>query len=314
MSGHMSDGAPASNSSILSDGSQAGGTPLSEGRPLGLSTSDVSWSVDGRLIVDGINISAPPGALTGLLGPNGAGKSTLLRIIASVLAPSTGSVSVVEQWSGAEPADFLGLGRRDRARVLAFVEQDAATDMPLTVVDAVLLGRTPHRSMLAGPRDSDFRIAHQALDRTGAAHLADRLLSTLSGGERQRVHLARALAQQPRVLLLDEPTNHLDVAAGLATLALLRGLTAQGVTVIAALHDLTLAAQFCDHVVVLAQGRVVAAGAVDEVLVPAVLDPVYGVRTTVLRHPVSGRPLLVFDPSGTSHRDTPDGPKDIFPQ
>ncbi len=261
----------------------------------GLAAERVRWSVGGRLILDDVDVTAPPAAVTGLLGPNGTGKSTLLRLVAGVQRPDGGRVSLAGA-AGAE--DLLAMPRRRRARMLAFVEQDAATELPVTVLDAVLLGRTPHRSLLAGPTDDDQALARAALDRVGALALSARDVTTLSGGERQRVHMARALAQAPRVLLLDEPTNHLDVAAQLATMRLVRELTVEGVTVLAALHDLSLAAATCDHAVVLAPGdagHVVAAGPVDEVLVPAVIDPVYGVRTTVLRHPRTGRPVLTFE-------------------
>ena len=274
-------------------------TARSAGAPTGLAAERVAWGVDGRLVLDGVDVTAPPGAVTGLLGPNGAGKSTLLRVVAGVQRPDGGRVLLAG--GDDDGADLLAMPRRRRARTLALVEQDAGTDLPVTVLDAVLLGRTPHRSWLAGDSADDREVARGALARAGAAHLADRDVTTLSGGERQRVHLARALAQQPRVLLLDEPTNHLDVAAQLATLRLVRSLADDGVTVLAALHDLTLAAGTCDHVVLLAPGRdgaggrVVAAGPVDDVLVPAVIDPVYGVRTTVLRHPRTGRPVLAFD-------------------
>ncbi|MFV2144627.1 MULTISPECIES: ATP-binding cassette domain-containing protein [Isoptericola] len=261
----------------------------------GLAAERVRWSVGGRLILDDVDVTAPPAAVTGLLGPNGTGKSTLLRLVAGVQRPDGGRVSLAGA-AGAE--DLLAMPRRRRARMLAFVEQDAATELPVTVLDAVLLGRTPHRSLLAGPTDDDQALARAALDRVGALALSARDVTTLSGGERQRVHMARALAQAPRVLLLDEPTNHLDVAAQLATMRLVRELTVEGVTVLAALHDLSLAAATCDHAVVLAPGdagHVVAAGPVDEVLVPEVIDPVYGVRTTVLRHPRTGRPVLTFE-------------------
>jgi iron complex transport system ATP-binding protein len=273
--------------------------PTSAGARTGLAAERVAWGVEGRLVLDGVDVTAPPGAVTGLLGPNGAGKSTLLRIVAGVQRPDGGRVLLAG--GDDDGADLLAMPRRRRARTLAIVEQDVATDLPVTVLDAVLLGRTPHRSWLAGDSPDDRDVARAALARAGAAHLADREVTTLSGGERQRVHLARALAQRPRVLLLDEPTNHLDVAAQLATLRLVRSLADDGVTVLAALHDLTLAAGTCDHVVLLAPGRdgaggrVVAAGPVDEVLVPEVIDPVYGVRTTVLRHPRTGRPVLAFD-------------------
>ena len=190
--------------------------------------------------------------------------------------------------------DLLALGRRRRARRLAVVEQEAATDLPLSVLDAVLLGRIPHRSLLAGDSAADVAVAREALARAGVSELADRSLGTLSGGERQRVHVARALAQETPLLLLDEPTNHLDIAAQLSVMTVLRKLAADGVTVLTALHDLNLAAGSCDHVVLLAQGQVVAAGSVAQVLVPQVLEPVYGVRCDVLTHPRTGRPVLVF--------------------
>jgi len=259
----------------------------------GLEASRVSWSVDGRLILDGVDCTAPPGAVSGLLGPNGSGKSTLLRVLAGVTAPS--AVRATVRFGD---VDLLGLPRRRRARILALVEQDATTDLPLTVLDAVLLGRIPHRSLLAGDSDADRAAALAALSRVGMVEFAEREVATLSGGERQRVHMARALAQEPALILLDEPTNHLDIAAQLDAMRVLRELADEGVTVLAALHDLNLAAQTCDHVVVLSAGRVVAAGAVRDVLVPDVLDPVYGVRCEVLTHPRTGRPVLTFAPAG----------------
>jgi len=265
----------------------------------GLDAARVSWSAEGRLILDDVDVTAPAGAVSGLLGPNGSGKSTLLRVLAGVQPPSarpagtTGPARVV--FAG---TDLLALPRRRRARTLAFVEQEASTDLPVTVLDAVLLGRIPHRSLLAGDSDDDRAAARRALATVGVADLADREVTTLSGGERQRVHMARALAQEPALILLDEPTNHLDIAAQLDALRVLRDLAGRGVTVLAALHDLQLAAQHCDHVVLLSDGRVVAAGDVRDVLVPDVLDPVYGVRTEVLTHPRTGRPVLTFAPRG----------------
>jgi iron complex transport system ATP-binding protein len=276
----------------------------------GLVAGRVFWDISGRLVLDDVGVVAPSGAVTGLLGPNGSGKSTLLRVLAGVqqagraTSPSDGGAPAPSP--GPDPAttvpatsfdgaDLRALPRRERARLLALVEQDAATDLPLSVLDAVLLGRIPHRSLLAGDSDADRAAAHTALAAAGAAELADREVGTLSGGERQRVHMARALAQQPRLILLDEPTNHLDIAAQLHAMRVLRDLAADGVTVVAALHDLNLAASTCDHLVLLDQGRVVAAGPVSDVLVPAVLEPVYGVRVDVLTHPRTGRPVLSFD-------------------
>jgi iron complex transport system ATP-binding protein len=265
----------------------------------------VFWDISGRLVLDDVGVVAPGGAVTGLLGPNGSGKSTLLRVLAGVqqagraTSPSDGGApapsSRPDPATTFDGADLHALPRRERARLLALVEQDAGTDLPLSVLDAVLLGRIPHRSLLAGDSDADRAAAYAALKTAGATELGDREVGTLSGGERQRVHMARALAQQPRLILLDEPTNHLDIAAQLHAMRVLRDLAADGVTVVAALHDLNLAASTCDHLVLLDEGRVVAAGPVDEVLVPAVLEPVYGVRVDVLTHPRTGRPVLSFD-------------------
>lgn len=262
----------------------------------GLEASRVSWGVDGRLILDGVDCTAPSGAVTGLLGPNGSGKSTLLRVIAAVQPAGSGTGELGVRFGG---EDLAALSRRRRARVLALVEQDATTDLPVSVLDAVLLGRIPHRSLLAGDSAADRDVAERALATAGALELAGRAVATLSGGERQRVHMARALAQQPRLLLLDEPTNHLDIAAQLHAMRVLSSLADDGVTVLAALHDLNLAAATCDHVVLLSGGRVAAAGAVADVLVPAVIEPVYGVRCEVLTHPRTGRPVLTFEPATT---------------
>jgi iron complex transport system ATP-binding protein len=248
-----------------------------------------------RLILDGVDCTVPTGQVGGLLGPNGSGKSTLLRLVAGVVpAAATRLPGTLVRLDG---TDLGGVRRRDRARRVALVEQEPPADVPVSVRDAVLLGRIPHRSRWAGETARDRQVVTRALAAVELTGMADRSLDTLSGGERQRVHLARALAQEPDLLLLDEPTNHLDIHAQLAALGLVRRLADDGLTALVALHDLNLAAAYCDHVVVLQGGRVVAAGPVDEVLVPEVIDPVYRVSTTVLRHPVTGRPVLSFSPA-----------------
>lgn len=246
-----------------------------------LSVDGVSWSADGRLIVDGVGLSVAPGTMTGLLGPNGSGKSSLLRTVAGTHRPDGGRVLL-------GGSDLGAMKRRDRARRVAVVEQESTTDVPLQVLDVVLLGRTPHRASA-----SDEALALDALSTVGMAGLADRDWHTLSGGERQRVHLARAITQQPELLLLDEPTNHLDIHYQLALLTHVRSL---GVTTLAALHDLNLAAAYCDQVVVLAGGRVAAAGAPAEVLVPDVVRSVFGVDADIHLNPRTGRPVLTFSP------------------
>jgi iron complex transport system ATP-binding protein len=249
-----------------------------------LNGSSLGFTVgDSRLLAD-VDIEVT--GLTALVGPNGAGKSTLIRLLAGVQAPTTGAVTY----------DGATLLRRERARTIALVEQDATTELALTVREVVALGRIPHAGLL-GPIDTTTVDA--ALTRTGLTPLATRQFASLSGGERQRVHLARALAQEPRVLLLDEPTNHLDVAAQLHTLDLLRAEAAAGTAVLAALHDLNLAASWATTVVMLHKGRVVAEGRPEDVLTAERISAVYGVTATVVAHPITERPLIAY--SAGSH-------------
>ncbi|MDI3098882.1 ABC transporter ATP-binding protein [Streptomyces enissocaesilis] len=253
------------------------------GRPT-LVADRVSRAFDGRLILDGVSLAPRPGSVTGLLGPNGSGKSTLLRLLSGVLAPASGVVTL----DGRPLGDW---GRRAVARRVAVVEQHADTLVELTVLDVVRLGRIPHRRAWASAGDADEDAVRTALERTGLTDRADRFWHTLSGGERQRVQIARALAQEPRELLLDEPTNHLDVQHQLELLNLIAELP---VTSVVALHDLNLAAMYCDQVVVLRQGRVVAAGPPGDTLTESLIADVYGVRAEVTRPGPDDRPHIRF--------------------
>ncbi|MEO7349775.1 MAG: ATP-binding cassette domain-containing protein [Terrimesophilobacter sp.] len=252
----------------------------------GLRTEHLSVHRDGHLIIDGIDCSAPSGAVTALIGPNGSGKSTLLHALAVVLTSSSGVIRF-------DGEDLLHMPRRRRAQRVALVEQDASTELSLTVADVVALGRIPHQGLFADASEHDRRVVSDALKTVHMSDFADRDVTELSGGERQRVLLARALAQEPRLLLLDEPTNHLDIAAQLSTLALLHELASTGVTVIAALHDLTLAAGWSDHVMVLSGGGVVAAGPTANVLTPQLIDDVYGVHAEIVTRK-GHRPTIAF--------------------
>ena len=253
---------------------------------MSLVSQGASAAIAGRLVVDGVSIEVAAGSLTALIGPNGAGKSTLIRVLSGVVRPTDGRVT----YNG---TDWNATPRRDRARLAALVEQDSTAEFGITVRDAVALGRTPYTRLLGGETDLDTAAIEAALESTGTTAFRDRDLATLSGGERQRVQLARALAQQPRLLLLDEPTNHLDIAAQLEVMTTLRMLATDGMAVLTALHDLNLAAQ-ADQVVVLAAGRVVAAGTPETVLTSELIGEVYGVSATVLTHPVSGAPVIAF--------------------
>ncbi|MEX1079073.1 MAG: ATP-binding cassette domain-containing protein [Homoserinimonas sp.] len=257
----------------------------------GLEVDRVDVSIDGTLIVDGIICSVPPGSVCALIGPNGAGKSTLLRTIAAVEKPDAGSVAFDAQ-------NLHAMARKPRARLVSFVEQDAATEVTLTAREVVALGRTPHQSLWQEESADDRQVVADALQTVGMAGFASRDFASLSGGERQRVLLAKALAQQPRLLLLDEPTNHLDISAGLATLDLLGGLAATGVSVFAALHDLNLALAASDHILVLHRGRAVAFGPTEATLTAELIGEVYGVRADLLQHPATGRPMVAFSSLG----------------
>ncbi|GGZ27157.1 ABC transporter ATP-binding protein [Streptomyces poonensis] len=237
----------------------------------GLRAERVSRTADGRLVLDGVDLAPAPGSTVGLLGPNGSGKSTLLRLLAGVLAPASGVVTL-------DGDPLAGLNRRDVARRIAVVEQQADTQVELTVLDVVRLGRVPHRRAWTPASAHDERAVQEALERTGLTDRARQSWHTLSGGERQRVQIARALAQEPRELLLDEPTNHLDIQHQLELLNLVTDLP---VTTVIALHDLNLAALYCDELVVLRAGRVVARGEPREVLTEELIAEVYGVRATV---------------------------------
>ncbi|MFJ2236582.1 ABC transporter ATP-binding protein [Streptomyces sp. NPDC087859] len=247
-----------------------------------LDIEDVTVEIAGARIVDDLRLAVDSGAFVGLVGPNGSGKSTLLRCVYRALRPSGGVVRLDGQDVHAMPA-------RDTARVLAALPQESSAEFDFTVAEVVAMGRLPHRDRTAA---ADAEICAEAMGRTGVEHLAERGFLALSGGEKQRVLIARALAQRPRVLVLDEPTNHLDIAHQLDVLSLVR---ASGVTVLAALHDLNLAAAHCDVLYVIADGRVVASGSPHDVLQPDLLAEVFGVRAHPVRHPETGAVQLLFD-------------------
>ncbi len=269
-----------------------------------LEVHGLSYAVSGTPLVSDASFSVPGGGLVALVGPNGAGKSTLLRLMAGTQAATGRGGSRVLL----DGEDLLAMRRRERARRLALVEQETRAEFSLTVRQVVELGRIPHESRWAVGTDAPG-VVEQAIDRAGVRALADRELGTLSGGEQQRVQLARALAQQPRLLLLDEPTNHLDIRAQLETLGLLRDLAASGsgLTVVAALHDLNLAAAYCDHVVVLAGGRVRAVGPTPTTLTPGLVSATYGVEADVVTHPRTGRPMIAFSEAWTPPAGVPEG-------
>ncbi|MEJ8639373.1 MULTISPECIES: ABC transporter ATP-binding protein [Streptomyces] len=254
----------------------------------------LSVDIGGARLLRDIDLGVAAGQVVGLVGPNGSGKSTLLRCVYRALRPADGVVRL-------DGEDLHTMDARAAARGVAALPQDSAPEFDFTVAEVVAMGRLPHQraSALGRPSANDIAVCSEALERAGAGHLADRTFLTLSGGERQRVLMARAFAQSPRVLVLDEPTNHLDIAHQLDLLALVRDWRPPGsgraVTVLTALHDLNLAAEYCDLLYVISQGSVIASGPPDEVLAPELLADVFGVRAHRVRHPETGALRLLFD-------------------
>jgi iron complex transport system ATP-binding protein len=236
----------------------------------------VSVSLGGRWVVDGVEASVEPGEWLALIGPNGAGKTTLLRAVARLL-PHTGTILL-------EGRPTSELRRDELSRLLAVVPQEPSTPPWMTVAEYVLLGRTPHLGPLVREGERDREVAARALARLHLLDYRDRRLGTLSGGEKQRVVVARALAQEARIVLLDEPTASLDIGHQQQALELLDGLRMDdGLTLVAAIHDLTLAAQFAHRVILLDGGRVVADGIPVEVLSEEVVSTHFGASVRVVQ-------------------------------
>jgi iron complex transport system ATP-binding protein len=260
----------------------------------------VSVDLGGTRVVSGIDLEVRAGELLGLVGPNGAGKSTLLRAATGIVPLAAGGVEI-------EGAPLRARSTREVARRVAVVQQLPEAPAGMTVHELVLLGRTPHLRLLARESARDAAIASEAMRRAGCEALAGRALGTLSGGQRRRAFIARALAQEPTILLLDEPTANLDPQAQAELCLLLRALAAEGVAVLVVVHDLTLAAAYCDRVALLHEGRVAALGPPREVLTEAQVQRVYGPLVAVIAHPRTGLPVVTPAAPATLPSEVIDG-------
>ena len=236
-----------------------------------IEAKSVEVLLNGNHILKGVSLEAGEGELVGVIGPNGSGKSTLLKCIYRVLRPDAGAVYL----DGRELERYTC---KESARRLAVVAQHNYYNFDFSVQDVVLMGRAPHKRALDRDSAEDYRIVREALETVGMAGFAARSFSTLSGGEQQRVILARALAQQTPCLILDEPTNHLDISYQLQLMDLVRGLNR---TVIAAVHDLNMAAMYCDRLYAVKDGEVVGAGTPRELLTPIFIRRVYEVDAQI---------------------------------
>ena len=233
------------------------------------------------LVVDHVSLQLAASEMLGVIGPNGSGKSTLLRLLSGVLQPTAGDVRVHGRALGV-------LSSREIAQAIAVVQQDIVIDFPFSVTEVVLMGRSPHLGGFAFEDDHDLQIARAAMARTGVLELAARSIHELSGGERQRVVLARALAQETGILLLDEPGAFLDIRHEVELYDLLRDLQAEGKSIITVLHDLNLAALYCDRVALLNAGRIVQLGTPQEVITYRNLTEVYQTEVYVDTNDITG--------------------------
>ncbi len=261
-----------------------------------LAARDLSFGVAGKILLHEVSLTLRPGELVGVVGLNGAGKSTLLKLLCGDYCPLAGHVTLngraLDRWP-----------RNDRARHLAVLPQELQLQFPLTVAEVALLGRAPHIRLRETPHD--HHIARLALLLTGVADLAARAYPTLSGGERQRVQLARVLAQlwyaEPdvapagRYLLLDEPTASLDIAHQQSVLEVVRDFTRKGAGALAILHDLNLAARYCDRILVLHRAKLTAEGTPGDILSPSLIRDAFGISATILSHPVRHHPVVIPD-------------------
>ncbi|NEW05919.1 heme ABC transporter ATP-binding protein [Paenibacillus sp. SYP-B3998] len=253
---------------------------------MNVQVEELSYQIQDKRIIEAIGLQVKQGEFIGLIGPNGSGKSTLLKAIYRVLEPQAGRII----WDG---KDLFHLSHKETAKRMAVVSQETSVTFDFTVKDIVSMGRTPHKSIFESDTKKDKEIVEESLDKVGMSHYADRSFTTLSGGEKQRVLIARALAQQAQFLILDEPTNHLDIRYQLQIMDLVKRLR---ITTLAALHDLNIASFYCDRIYVLKAGRVVASGSPELILIPELLQDVFGVTAEIAIHHITGKPHIIFLP------------------
>lgn len=263
---------------------------------LDLRLKKVSLGYGDQLVLEGIELEAKPGEILGVIGPNGCGKSTLIRGISRIITPSSGRIFIDGQ-------NIDVMSRSNLARMVAVVPQSPLLPESFTAFELVLMGRTPHLGRFSYEGEKDVAIVQRAMEVTQTIAFARRRLKELSGGERQRLVIARALAQEPKVMLLDEPTAHLDINYQVEILDLVSQLCRQqGLIVVATLHNLNLASQYCDQLVMLHGGRIYSRGSPGAVINKQAIKEVYGAEVYVYPHPVNSLPMTFIVPSEDGHR------------
>ncbi len=246
---------------------------------MSITAENITWRVGKKVIVNNVSLTVSRGQTVGLLGPNGSGKSSLLRVLAGLRRPHSGCVTLDDK-------NISQIAKKQLARRVAFVEQHGMTEANMRVRDVVKLGRIPHHSPFSNWSAQDDETVTAALERVDMLKKSEQGWQSLSGGERQRVHIARALAQTPTEILLDEPTNHLDIHHQIQLMKLISELP---VTSIVAIHDLNHASMFCDALIVMQNGEIVASGTPDEILTETLLWDVFRVETKIEISPFHGK-------------------------
>jgi iron complex transport system ATP-binding protein len=255
-----------------------------------LRLDNVSLGYDKQTVLHNVNIEAKPAEMLGIIGPNGAGKSTLIRGITRLIQPTSGKIFL----NGGEISD---IPRQKLAKLVAVVPQNPTLPEPFTALEVVLMGRTPHLGLLRYEGEKDLAIVRNVMEATQTIAFAERRIGELSGGERQRLTIARALAQEPEIILMDEPTANLDINYQIETLNLARELCQkQELIVVLTLHDLNLASQYCDRLVVLGKGTVYCQGIPETVINAQTIRDVYGAEVYVYPHPVNKLPTTLIVP------------------
>lgn len=251
-----------------------------------LKIKELKVNLSKKEIVKGIDLAVTSNKFIGLIGPNGSGKSTLLKAVYGVIKPTFGDVFISDK-------DIKNYNKKSLAKTLGVVSQFNNINFDFKVIDIVLMGRAPYKGLLEQDNKNDYDMALKALSQVGMIDFAQKSFSLLSGGEKQRVILARAITQNPKILILDEPTNHLDIKYQLEVMSIVKNLN---ICVLAALHDLTLASQFCDELYVLKDGVIVYNGIPNEVITEKVIKEVYDVESIVHINPTTKKLSIEYLP------------------
>lgn len=251
-----------------------------------LKIKELNVSLSKKEIVKGINLAVANNKFIGLIGPNGSGKSTLLKAIYGVIKPSFGDVFIYDK-------NIKNFNKKSLAKTLGVVSQFNNINFDFKVIDIVLMGRAPYKGLLEQDNKNDYDMALKALSQVGMIDFAQKSFSSLSGGEKQRVILARAITQNPKILILDEPTNHLDIKYQLEIMSIVKNLN---ICVLAALHDLTLASQFCDELYVLKDGIIACKGTPNEIITKEMIKKVYDVESNVYVNPITKKLSIEYIP------------------